>query len=438
MASKNSTRGICLFANTRLRRMTFLQPDASAVSLESASQLSGCTLSGSGVSYLLMNRTTFPVVAALLAAFTLPNESFGQLVKNTNQSRKLGSVLVGGSGNLIGTNVTTAFIGGGQRNTAGNTATVGGGELNSATGTWSVVGGGTVNTASAQGAAVAGGGANNASTNYATVGGGAGNTASNYWSTVSGGFRNSALGDGATVGGGLENQVGGIRAMVGGGRYNTASGDYSAVPGGQTNSATASWATVGGGKGNTASGNYATVPGGAGGNATHIGSFVWSGDSTEGTDSFGNNTFTVRAEGGVRFYTADGIGSGVFLGPGDGAWNILSDREAKANFQKVNATDVLAKVAAMPVMTWNYRTQNESVRHIGPTAQDFRAAFGLGESDKTISTIDPSGVALAAIQGLVEELKERDKAMTERDEKIGKLETELRAIRERLADLPPQ
>jgi hypothetical protein len=120
----------------------------------------------------------------------------------------------------------------------------------------------------------------------------------------------------------------------------------------------------------------------------------------------------------------------VSLAAGSGAWNNLSDRDAKANFQKVSATDVLAKVAAMPVMTWNYKTQDKSIRHIGPTAQDFRSAFGLGENDKTISTIDPSGVALAAIQGLVEELKERDKAIKE-------LKAKLQAVEQRLNMLPP-
>jgi hypothetical protein len=40
------------------------------------------------------------------------------------------------------------------------------------------------------------------------------------------------------------------------------------------------------------------------------------------------------------------------------------------------------------------------VIHIGPTAQDFHAAFGLGSDDETIGTVDADGVALAAIQGL--------------------------------------
>jgi hypothetical protein len=41
-------------------------------------------------------------------------------------------------------------------------------------------------------------------------------------------------------------------------------------------------------------------------------------------------------------------------------------------------------------------------------AQDFFAAFKVGEGDRTIATIDPDGVAFAAIQGLHLELQDRD------------------------------
>jgi len=60
----------------------------------------------------------------------------------------------------------------------------------------------------------------------------------------------------------------------------------------------------------------------------------------------------------------------------------------------------VAWVAEVAILTWNYKTQDDSIRHIGPMAQDFRAAFGLGEDDKRITTIDADGVALAAIQAL--------------------------------------
>jgi len=89
------------------------------------------------------------------------------------------------------------------------------------------------------------------------------------------------------------------------------------------------------------------------------------------------------------------------------AINLTSDRNAKEAFQPVNAREVLDKVAALPISEWQYKTQSD-VRHIGPMAQDFRAAFALGIDDTHITSVDADGVALAAIKGLNEKLEERD------------------------------
>jgi hypothetical protein len=82
-----------------------------------------------------------------------------------------------------------------------------------------------------------------------------------------------------------------------------------------------------------------------------------------------------------------------------------SDRNAKENFAPVSPQDVLNKVAALPITTWNFKTMNDG-RHMGPMAQDFYATFGLGGGDTTITSVDPDGVALAAIQGLNQKLDE--------------------------------
>ena len=55
--------------------------------------------------------------------------------------------------------------------------------------------------------------------------------------------------------------------------------------------------------------------------------------------------------------------------------------------------------------SWSYKARPGN-KHIGPMAQDFHAAFGLNGSDDThIATVDESGVALAAIQGLNEKVE---------------------------------
>jgi hypothetical protein len=101
-------------------------------------------------------------------------------------------------------------------------------------------------------------------------------------------------------------------------------------------------------------------------------------------------------------------GSGIRLEPGSGAWTALCDRDSKENFAPVDSRDILDRVAAMPIATWNWKAQADGVKHLGPTAQDFAAAFGLGTDDKGIATVDADGVALAAIQGLNQKLEEKE------------------------------
>jgi hypothetical protein len=66
----------------------------------------------------------------------------------------------------------------------------------------------------------------------------------------------------------------------------------------------------------------------------------------------------------------------------------------------VNGFEVLEKLAALPISTWNYKGDDPAVRHLGPMAQDFAAAFGLGDDDRTINMIDANGVVMVAIQAL--------------------------------------
>jgi hypothetical protein len=93
---------------------------------------------------------------------------------------------------------------------------------------------------------------------------------------------------------------------------------------------------------------------------------------------------------------------------------------------------VLKAVASMPITTWNYKANDDSVRHMGPMAQDFHDAFGLGASETMIETIDPDGVALAAIQGLDQRM---DDVVADKDAEIAELRAELAEVKAQLADL---
>ena len=347
-------------------------------------------------------------------------------------------------------------IGGGYGNTAGDGsgttvgaayATVAGGHGNAATGAGSTVGGGRQHLASGSFATVSGGNRNASNSIYAVVAGGVNNTANTSGSMVSGGEDNCA--------GGASSWAGGSRAKI-----RLPMGAGSNPPGQGCDSVV-----------NTTDSNG------------DEGTFVWS-DNTPGTfQSSGPNQFLVRADGGIGFnaslfagsinddmviatrgtsgnanvdvrltsrsgeigvlgvsdstgstflttapntgenrlsVTALGvIGSIASLSNG-GTWTNASSRSYKENFSTVDAGDVLRRLIALPIMTWDYRGSSEGL-HMGPVAEDFKASFGLAGDGKSISTVDADGIALAAIQGLNQKLETENAALRARLEALEQL-----------------
>jgi hypothetical protein len=126
--------------------------------------------------------------------------------------------------------------------------------------------------------------------------------------------------------------------------------------------------------------------------------------------------------GNLRFY--NGADRMVLNNGGltvNGTFVSSSDRNVKENFTPVQPRGVLEKVAALPLTSWNYKADS-GTRHLGPMAQDFYAAFGVGPDDKHIATVDADGVALAAIQGLNEKLEQKETEITELKARLEKLE----------------
>ena len=93
---------------------------------------------------------------------------------------------------------------------------------------------------------------------------------------------------------------------------------------------------------------------------------------------------------------------------------------------------MLGKVLDLPMAYWRYKTEEEEVRHLGPMAEDFHAAFGLGPDDQGIPLLDAGGVALAAIQGLK---AEQDEQMAAKDREIEMLQSNLAELRQLVSQL---
>jgi len=302
---------------------------------------------------------------------------------------------------------------------------------------------------------------------FASVGGGSSNVSSGTYSTVAGGYFNTASGSAATVGGGLGNCAGGVLSWAGGRSAMVRKGNLSGSAGFACASVTSS-----------------------GDDDGDEGAFVWADSQSNPLESTGPNQFLVRADGGaifnrntlvatpiddfvigtrsvasgadasvhLRLVTRAGTSASMSVGEGTGTidlstnelfegadrlrvfgasggvatltnggvWTSASSRTFKHGFQPVDANDMLARVLDLDISRWQYIGSGEG-EHVGPMAEDFHAAFGLGRSDKQIATVDADGVALAAIQGLNAKLEAENAALREDNAAI---RSELDALRE--------
>ena len=141
--------------------------------------------------------------------------------------------------------------------------------------------------------------------------------------------------------------------------------------------------------------------------------------------------FVARASGGFYLLSNAAGTSGVKLNPGSGTWSNLSDRTMKTGVTALDAAAVLAKVADLPVSEWSY-TSEYGVRHVGPMAQDFYAAFRVGEDDRHITSIDEDGVALAAIKALDAKVARKDAAIAALQRRDASLQSQLTALAARV------
>jgi hypothetical protein len=153
------------------------------------------------------------------------------------------------------------------------------------------------------------------------------------------------------------------------------------------------------------------------------------------------NLSNSSVDGFVISRQGDGVNEFIVKDNGDvyienGTVQVTSSRDAKENFSTLSAEDLLLALSRVAITTWNYKKDGPGVRHIGPVAEEFHAAFGLGADDKHLSFGDTSGVALAAIQALH---RENDALRLQLDELRSQnrvLGKRLEAVEQRLLALP--
>lgn len=142
--------------------------------------------------------------------------------------------------------------------------------------------------------------------------------------------------------------------------------------------------------------------------------------------------FTISKAGtGVQELAVDGSGNVTI----QGSLTQLSDVNSKDNFDPVQGAEVLAKLDSVPVLTWNYKADSQSIRHLGPMAQDFYAAFGLGGGDRHIAPLDVAGVAIAGVKELHLQVQERDARLVALEKENEELKRRLSRMEETMASV---
>jgi hypothetical protein len=211
------------------------------------------------------------------------------------------------------------------------------------------------------------------------------------------------------------------------------------------------------GEDNTASGAASVAMGYHAHTNARQGSFVFSDRSSVDTlRAAVNHSANWRVSGGFRIYTSSNLTTGVTIQSGattsnwcnqnsaviststcaylgtDGLWHDVSDVNRKHLFRDVSGEDVLTRLRGMPIRTWTYKVDPDSVRHLGPTAQDFHAAFALGSDEKTIAPIDEGGVALSAVQALDRRTTTQQATIDAQQQTIAQQAREIAGLRARL------
>jgi hypothetical protein len=189
--------------------------------------------------------------------------------------------------------------------------------------------------------------------------------------------------------------------------------------------------TASNGAGGAAAGSGATGNG-AGGSSTGPSAGGGSVGGSGGSSGVGGGPVTGCAtRGGPECPTGEMCCTGVPY-PEEGACHrqcdMDSDSAIKDGFQSVDRGSVLERLATIDVTEWSYRRDGSAIRHMGPVAQDFREAFGLGTDGEHIHTVDGQGVTIAAVQALHDRVRQlqSDNEQLRRDQQA--LEARLREL----------
>lgn len=267
--------------------------------------------------------------------------------------------------------------------------------------------------ASIDGAGASGGGSGGTSSGMGASSGGRGGSSGGSASGAGSGGASSTGGGGSGSGAGSSGGGSGSSGVGGSGTSSGGSGSSgshgsSASSGGAGSSGTGSSGTGSSGAGSSGTGSSGTGSSGASSSGSADAGRGDGGDDAGSCDCAQNAGCCTSSQICCPSTVLGGPSRCLPKGDADKCPIIISDRNLKRDIEPVDARAVLETVASLPISTWAYRSDRPSVRHMGPMAQDFQAAFGLGDSDRSYDAVDAHGVTLAAIKALYERVQEQN------------------------------
>ena len=186
----------------------------------------------------------------------------------------------------------------------------------------------------------------------------------------------------------------------------------------------------------TADADYAVAIGHRASADNHSGVFVFGDESTtDSIEAVANNEFAARAAGGYRFRTNATLTTGCNLPAGSGVFSCSSSRFLKERFAGVDGEDVLGRIRGIPVSTWNYVAEGQQSRHLGPFAEDFYDAFGLGTDSRAIGLLDIDGVNFAGVKALEQRTRDQRAEIDALTRQVSALQAANAALEARLQRL---
>ena len=147
------------------------------------------------------------------------------------------------------------------------------------------------------------------------------------------------------------------------------------------------------------------------------------------------NEMLIRASGGIRIRSNLALSNGCNIAASGTSWVCSSSRALKENFAPVDGEELLRRIRGVELNRWTLTDDPARTPHMGPFAEDFHAAFGLGDDPRAIGHQDIDGVNFGAAKALDARTLQMQSRMDAQARQIEQLQADKAALEARIQRL---